>query len=202
MVTGYEKIYSTILPKLAECDLARNAPRLGAVASAEGFRISFLGREYMITAGGVETTDGRPVDVNNRSVLIYYITSEGAGEPSYDFAPLSRLTGMIAGRNDLASGIMNSPLIREFRENYERFAAAMTKLGAEEIPAADSGKHVWRLSALPKILAQIVFYEADDEFPADIQIMFDKTAPRFLDFECLAFLSGCMIRALIDRPVR
>jgi hypothetical protein len=28
--------------------------------------------------------------------------------------------------------------------------------------------------------------------------MFDKTAPRFLDFECLAFMTGLMIRAIVD----
>jgi hypothetical protein len=70
-------------------------------------------------------------------------------------------------------------------------------LGDIEQQTSGSGKHVWRLFALPKILAEIIFYETDDEFPADIQIMFDKTAPRFLDFECLAFMTGAMINALI-----
>ncbi|MDR3279339.1 MAG: DUF3786 domain-containing protein [Synergistaceae bacterium] len=198
MTSGYEKIYSTILPKLAECNLAENAPRLGAEATEGGFHISFLRRKYLITNEGVTATDGRPVDVNNRSVIIYYITSNGAGELSYDFALLERLTGMIAGRNDLASGVMHSPLVREFGGDYEKFKTSITKLGGVEEPPSGPGKHVWRLLALPKILSQIVYYEADDEFPADIQIMFDKTSPRFLDFECLAFLSGCMIRALID----
>jgi hypothetical protein len=74
----------------------------------------------------------------------------------------------------------------------------MKSLGGVEIPALSSGKHVWQLRPLPKILSQIVFYDADDEFPADIQIMFDKSAPRFLDFECLAFMTGAMIEAIIE----
>jgi len=201
MATGYENIYFYLLPKLANCNLSENAGRLGAETVDDGVKILFLGREYLISNRGVEPTDGLPVDVNNRSVLIYYITSEGSGELSCDFALLGRLTGMIAGQNDLASGIMNSPLVREFGRDYEKFGAAMTKLGGTESPVLTSGKHVWRLLALPKILAQIIFYEEDDEFPADIQIMFDKTAPRFLDFECLAFLSGCMIKAIIGAAV-
>ena len=40
-------------------------------------------------------------------------------------------------------------------------------------------------------------YEADDEFPVEIQIMLDKTALDFLEFECLAFIVGCFVRALI-----
>ncbi|MDR1021503.1 MAG: DUF3786 domain-containing protein [Synergistaceae bacterium] len=197
MPTGYEKIYAALLPRLAECDLAQNGPRLGGALAGDAVRMPFLGRDYLITNGAVEPEDGKPADVNSLSVLIYYVTSNGAGDFLHDFALLHRLTGMIDGQNNLASGIMDSPLIREFADDYGRFERAMKSLGGVEILTPSTGKHVWQLLPLPKILSQIVFYEADEEFPADIQIMFDKSAPRFLDFECLAFMTGAMIRAVI-----
>jgi hypothetical protein len=116
----------------------------------------------------------------------------------YDFALLHRLTGMIDGQTNLAADWMSDPMIREFGTDPGKFARVMARLGGVEIPEQGSGKRVWQLRPLPRILSQIVFYEADDEFPADIQIMFDKTAPRFLDFECLAFMTGLMIRAIVD----
>jgi hypothetical protein len=202
MGKGYDKIYSTLLPKLAELDWAESASRLGGTRSEDGVRLSFLGRDYIITNDGVEPEDGEPVNVNIRSILIYYVTSSGSGDFSHDFALLNRLTGMIDGQKNLANSIMNDPLIREFADDYGRFARAMESLGGVEIPTSSSGKHVWQLRPLPKILSQIVFYEADEEFPADIQIMFDRSAPRFLDFECLAFMTGAMIRAIIDSEGR
>jgi hypothetical protein len=171
--------------------------RLGGLPIDGGVKIPFLGRDYIITEDGVEPADGKPVDVNSRSVLIYYVTSSGAGDFLYDFALLNRLTGMIDGQNNLASGIMNGPLIREFADDYSRFGRAMRNLDGVEIPTSGSGKHIWQLLPLPKILSQLVFYEADEEFPADIQIMFDRSAPRFLDFECLAFMSGAMVQAIV-----
>ncbi|URN84257.1 hypothetical protein [Acetobacterium wieringae] len=33
--------------------------------------------------------------------------------------------------------------------------------------------------------------------PVEIQTQFDVTAPEILEFECLAFLCGCLVRALI-----
>jgi hypothetical protein len=42
-----------------------------------------------------------------------------------------------------------------------------------------------------------VFYPVDDEFPVEIQILLDRSAPRFMEFECLAFLTGCFTNALI-----
>jgi hypothetical protein len=198
MGKGYEHIYATLLPKLASCaDLTENALRLGAQVAGGGVRIRFLGRDYIITRDGVEPTDGQPVDVNNRSVLIYYILSDGAGEPSYDFAHLNRLTGLIDGQNNLTKDFMSVPLVRKFGHDSEGLDAVVTRLGGTRLPEASSGKHTWQLRPLPKILAQIVLYEEDEEFPADIQIMFDQTAPRFLDFECLAFMSGCMIHAML-----
>ena len=203
MERGYVRIYRTLLPRLAECDIAQNGLRLGGQPAGGGVKIPFLGRDYIITKAGVAPEDGKPADVNSLSVLIYYVTSSGAGDFSYDFAPLNRLTGMIDGQNDLSDGMscispgMNGPLIREFKDDYSRFERAVRGLGGAEIPPSDAGKHVWQLLPLPKILAQLVFYEADEEFPVDIQIMFDKTAPRFLDFECLAFMSSAMIHEII-----
>ena len=46
---------------------------------------------------------------------------------------------------------------------------------------------------LPRIPSRVAFYEADDEFPANTQIMLDKSALRFLEFECLAFLGGIIL---------
>ena len=197
MATGYEKIYAALLPKLAGCDLAQNGPRLGGALVRDAVIMPFLGRRYLITSGGVEPEDGGLADVNSKSVLAYYVTSSGAGDFLYDFAPLNRLSGMIDGQNSLAGGIMNGPLIRELADNYSGFERAMRRLGGVEIPEPSSGKHVWQLRPLPKILCQMVFYDADDEFPAEIQIMFDKSAPRFLDFECLAFMTGAMVKAII-----
>jgi hypothetical protein len=197
MGNGYERIYHTILPKLGECDILQNGVRLGAEPVEGGVRVCFLGRNFIIGKEGVEPEDKLDASVNSLSVLIYYITSNGAGDFSYDFAPLNRLAGMIDGQTSLTNGTMSVPLIREFGEHYDRFAMAVARLGGVEQAASDSGKHIWRLLALPKILTEIIFYEADDEFPADIQIMLDRTAPRFLDFECLAVMTGAMINELI-----
>jgi hypothetical protein len=197
MERGYDRIYRTLLPRLAERDIAQNGMRLGGSPIDGGVKIPFLGRDYIITNDGVEPADGKPADVNSRSVLIYYVTSSGAGDFLYDFALLNRLTGMIDGQNNLANDIMNGPLIREFADDYSRFARAMRSLDGVEMPTSGSGKHIWQLLPLPKILSQLVFYEADEEFPAEIQIMFDRSAPRFLDFECLAFMSGAMVQAIV-----
>jgi hypothetical protein len=42
----------------------------------------------------------------------------------------------------------------------------------------------------------IKYFEADEEFPCDIKIYYDKTVSEYLDFEPLAVLNGCLVSAL------
>lgn len=193
---GYGENYRKLLPMLQMDGLQQNFCRLGAAPHGDGARISCLGREFVVTPDGVEDRSGLPEDTNLRSVLIFYATSQGAGELSGEYAPLSRLTGMIEGRSALGEDMMTAPLLRAFAGSGERLAAAVAQLGGAE-QSAGGGKRVWRLPVLPKISMELVFYPADDEFPADIQILFDRVCPRFLEFECLAFLTGSVTKALI-----
>jgi len=91
---------------------------------------------------------------------------------------------------------MNTPLERYFGNDYVKFSEAAVKLGGIE-EESQVGKHLWKFNVLPKIPLEIVFYEADEEFPVNIQIMLDKTALKFLEFECLAFMVGCFVGTLI-----
>jgi hypothetical protein len=129
MGTGYERIYSTLLPKLAECDIRENGARLGAAPVEGGVRLSFLGRDFIVTKEGVEPEDKLAVDVNSRSVLIYYITSNGSGDFSYDFAPLNRFSGMIDGQNNLANDIMSAPPYPGIRRALRQIRKSDSALG-------------------------------------------------------------------------
>jgi len=192
---GYDSIYLGLVAKLPECDLREAAHRLGLEYVEGGVHVPFLKREYRLTLDGVQPLDGQPVDVNTRSVLLYYLLSEGQGEPGDSYVPFEALPRMSGGLN-LQSRLMSAPLERYFASSYSKFSERATILGGIE-QEAQLGKHVWRFHILPKIPLKLAFYEADDEFPVSIQIMLDKTALQFLEFECLAFMVGCLVRALI-----
>lgn len=197
MSGGYEKNYESLLPRLSKCDFLEIAERLGLSLQPDGtLSVNFLGREYEISSRGVNPTDGKPVNVNNRSVLAYYTLSKGVGEPAFSYVPIYYFagTGMIFSK-DLKW--MTAPLGKTFSGNYIKFSETMCKLGGVFNGKLKSDGYSWLLKALPKILLQIVYYNGDDEFPCEVQIVFDKNASRFMEFECLAFLEGCLVRAMI-----
>jgi hypothetical protein len=201
MSNGYERIYLNLLPRLAECDLAESAGRLGLEVLPSGeVSARFCGRDYLITNAGVQHADGKPLDVNDRkevnncSVLAYYILSLGRGNPEGVFVPRNRVTGTkIEGQGNTA----DDPLVLEFGDSYEKFQTAATKLGGVYDDSSKDGGHIWNFEVLPKIPMRFVFYEADEEFPVDIQVLFDRSAPKFLGAECLSVTNDCFVHALV-----
>lgn len=195
MKGGYDSIYLGLIPKLSECDFRESAERLGLEYVDGSIQICFLKREYRITLEGVETLDGHPLNSNNGSVLLYYLLSNGRGDPENSYVLFESIPRMISGLG-FQNRMMSRPLEEKFGNDYMKFSKAAVNLGGVE-EESRMGKHVWKFDILPKIPLKIVFYEADDEFPTNIQIMLDKTAIQFLEFECLAFMVGCFVRALI-----
>jgi hypothetical protein len=195
MTSGYDSIYAGLVARLPECDFQESAGRLGLEYVEGGVQVSFLKREYRITRVGVEPLDGQPVNVNNRSVLLYYLLSKGQGEPGDAYILFESLPRMVSGLS-LQKRLMSSPLERYFGNDFVKFGKAAGKLGGM-VEESRPGKHVWKFNVLPKIPLKTVFYEADDEFPVSIQIMLELTVLQFLDFECTAFMVGCFVHALI-----
>ena len=195
MPTGYESIYLGLLPRLAECDFEECAARLAMPRPLDGaITLRFLGRDYRISREGIAPLDNKPGNVNNLSVIAYYALSQGAGDVGSEFAPMFTATGSHQVKVD---NLMADPLVREFGADVGSFERAATRVGGIRESSAD-GKYVWLFRALPKVPIRIVLYEEDEEFPAEAQILFERTAKRFMEFECLAFLAGCLASALVE----
>ena len=124
--------------------------------------------------------------------------SEGRGDPEGSYVLLEAIPRMV-GALGAQSRLLNAPLEQRFADGYGTFRAAAKRLGGVE-EESRAGTHVWKFDVLPKIPVKLIFDEADDDFPLSVQIMLDRTAVRFLEFECLAFMVGCLVRALVEDP--
>jgi hypothetical protein len=199
MANGYEKTYEVIRPLLRDLDIPYAALRLGFdLISREEMAISFLGRRFRVTRQDVLPEDGRPVNINYRSVLVYYAISKSEEEPLMDFALLNTFSAGLFSRAASDSGVdwMSAPLRRAYGNDYPAFAIAARSLGMIYLGSRVSGEYNWAYRLLPKIPLRLNFYAADDEFPCEVKIYYDKTVINFLQFEPLAVLNGCFISAL------
>ena len=198
MTSSYDVIYEALLPKLAECNLLESAARLGLNIDSNGqITINFLKRDYLITNTGVTPIDGEPVNINNRSILIHYVLSQGTSDPVYLFKPLFHMTTVFSSADNGKASMMDAPLIKTFGNDINQLEETIIKLGGKPQISKEPYSQCWLLEVLPKIPVKIIYREADEDFPLEIQTQFDESAPEFLEFECLAFLCGSLVRALI-----
>ena len=196
---GYEKTYETIRPLLRDLDIPYTARRLGFdLVSRDEMAVSFLGRRFRVTRAGVSPGDGQPVNVNHRSVLVYYAVSPGTGNPLMDFALPGTFSGGIFSGAATGAGLdwMSAPLRRAYGNDYPAFAVVARTLGMIYLGSRAPGEHNWAYRLLPKIPVKVNYYEADDEFPCEVKIYYDKTVTHFFDFEPLAVLNSCFTGAL------
>ena len=201
MLNGYEQTYAVIAPRLKDVEFPYAALRLGFdLIDKYRMAIDFLGRNYEVDRDGVRPVDGEPVNVNNRSVLVYYAISPARTEPLYDFALLNTFAGGLVlgggGGADWMTAPLRKALGKAAGNGYARFRQAARDMGMTYEGSRAAGEHTWQYRLLPKIPVLIKYFEADDEFPCDIKIYYDKTVPQFLDFEPLAVLNGCFVSAI------
>ncbi|MDR3038839.1 MAG: DUF3786 domain-containing protein [Candidatus Adiutrix sp.] len=204
---GYEQIYQWQAAKLADCDLAGHASRLGlAMAGPDLVRVRFFGRDYLVDPGGVRPADGGPAGINHLSLVAHYTLSRGRGEPAYEFVPLGRLSGPVPGRSSPAGRdtfdreVVDRALARRFDHDPEGLAAAAARLEGRDRGRDPSGGRAWLFHPFPKVPLKLIHHEADEEFEAGYRLLFDTSATAFMEFEALGFLAGLFQREMCAEP--
>lgn len=196
---GSEKIYLDLLESLQTAGVGKRAAVKELSVQPDGkVLVESFARGYQIGPEGVSAADAESVSFEQKLAVVSYLLSDGAGEPAFDFVPFGHLGGYNIGRDQFALKGLKRPILKAFGENYERFANAALKMGGIEKDNDDSGKHVWMFHAFPQLPIQLTFHEGDEEFPADVQVMFDKKALDFMGLKCLGFLPGYFTSTLLN----
>jgi hypothetical protein len=53
--------------------------------------------------------------------------------------------------------------------------------------------------ALPRVRIYLIFNDADEDFPADCSLLFEKQAAKYLDMECLAMIGMVLAERLAGK---
>lgn len=185
--TNYEEVYEGLVDRLARADYRHAIGHLGARDAGEQVAVDVLGRTCLIGPQGVEAADGGALDLTIRICLAYYILRGGAGD----------LTGRWAAYRDFKDGaffhasfarIVETKIARDFSGRAAVLGRAARKLAGEPISMGLGGDLCLRFPVLPNVPLGLVFYDEDEDFPSSARVLYDTSAPEFLDMECLAVL--------------
>lgn len=193
---NYELVYEELLSELAHVDLSKVSADLAGPYHGDHLEIQFLGQSYRISNQGIWKVAAKEPNVSVRIILCHYLLQAGQG----------KLTGEWLSYRDFKDSAF---FISNFQVNVEErisqyFAGrardlekAAQDLDGEPYEGFQTGDVCYYFQALPKVPVLLVFYDKDADFPASCKVLFDKSAPTWLDMECLAVLGWILADLLI-----
>ncbi len=188
-MNNYDKMLADAQKRCAGYDMAALAAKPGVEDMPEHLKTKFIGQEVQVfKADGAVTVDGRPATFGQAlSVYDWLCDRKADAVASGDFCPVSSLPGVYASGKGLG---MNMPtLSKRIHEEPERFRAVMAALGAHKLDLGDIG---YRLDVFPDLPMCLKFYFGDEEFPPQLSLLWDKNSLRFVRYETIYYIAGCL----------
>ena len=185
---AFERTYEDYLEQVARLDLASRGERLGIEVRDGTALVPLIGETHRVGAGGVAGPGGeRPL--HSVSVLLcrYLIACpdempSGSDWVAYrDFPDAAPFVGGFATNAE-------RPVARRFAGRASDLRSACEKLDAGAPDRELSHDLAARFTCLPRVPILLLFNDADEEFPAQCTMLFERRAEHWLDMECLAIL--------------
>lgn len=178
-----------------ECDMERGCRRVGQTLTETEIPVRVLGETYTLRRADARlfAPDGGEADFET-AMSVYDLLGRSSAAPqlSGQYVPTMELHG-IMGSNSVHEDL-GSERARPFAGKAEALDAACRRLGGVR---AGKGDVSYTLPVFDCFPVQLRFWEADEEFPAQLQFFFDRRALDFLHYETLWYVSHFLTRRLL-----
>jgi hypothetical protein len=192
----FEKTYQEYLEKVAKIDVRSIQEKLGVQLEGNVTIIPLFGRPTRVSARGIIDQSGQRPSFDICVIVCKYLLLCPASIP--------KETEWMAYRDFKDAG----PLTAYFAHDVERSIAARFSGRLRELETAGralggcrpemkfSNDLSMRFEALPRIPLLMLYNDADEEFPAQCSVLFERRAERYLDAECLAMVGRLLFTYL------
>ena len=181
----FDEIYQDYLNQLSEVDLGFVKDRLGIDIDGETAIIPVYGIPHRVAPGGIVNSEGLRPSHSASVLLCKYLLMCPESEPA--------AMDWVAYRDFKDS----APFVYGFRENVElpigRFFSgriadlkkAAETFGGRTADVGVSSDLVMVFDALPRVPVLMLFNDEDEDFPAQCSVLFQGSAEKYLDMECI-----------------
>jgi len=194
----FDDSYNDYLHKIGQIDLLDKAKALDLQIESGKIRIPFFSRCHYISKQGVIGPDGSaPTPAVGTVLLNYMLQNEkihGSARDKISFRDFGE-----SGPLSISFANNTNRLIeRTFSGRLDDLGLACKTLSGEPDSNPISADLQVRFEALPKIPLYLSFNDREEDFPAQSNLLFEKTAEEYLDMKSLfvigTFLAGSLIK--------
>lgn len=197
MQDNYAKLADDWRVRFLQTDIAKKAGRLGLTLEDGAFEICYFGTRYRVDChnGAVENLSepGKAVPWGH-AAFIYHLFWFSTDMPRLSgiFVPFRDVRGAAVFDSAFKRSVLE-PLARTFEGRAARLERACVALGGRRIPQGDVG---FALPVYGKLEVEILFWDADEEFCAAANILFDRNVTDFTHVETVVGIGSDALRAL------
>lgn len=194
----FEKTYEDYLKRIGKLDFRAVEEILGVESEEDAVEIPLFETPYRVSVKGISDPGGIRPPFDVCVTLCRYLLMcppsipEGDNWVSFrDFRDTGPLT--VYFENDVERAVA-----RHFEGDPRALESSCRALGGRT-PDIDPHYDVsFRFDALPRVPLLLLFNDRDEEFPATCSVLFQSSAAKYLDGECLAILGRLLFTSLWD----
>jgi Domain of unknown function (DUF3786) len=194
----FKETFQNYLDQISKIDLHKRSETLGSRIEKDEMVVSFFGKPYRISGRGITDPFGKQPPMGICVVLCKYlllcpdVSSLDKEWVSFrDFKNTAPLIHSFVNHTE-------RPIARHFSNRLEDLSAACEKLGGENPGLRLNYQLIMKLYPLPKVPVLLLFDDADEEFPAQCKVLFERRAEHYLDPECLAIV-GTLLNEFLKK---
>lgn len=188
----YQQLRQQWRQKIASIDHKVLQKRLPCLRSEQdGLHITYMGSDHVITSSGTVLVAGSDQQIpwnDEMNVLTHlWYARYGAGL-SGQWVSFSELSGASPyGPAFLRGNLV--PFAQTFQGHGDRLRQALKMLGGFDLHMGDVG---FQIDAFPFIPVRVLFWDGDEEFPAQLNLLFDRSATEFIHVESIVTIASSL----------
>lgn len=192
----FGEIYHNYLAQLERGWTSLALEDLGVVREGGSISVPLINQIHRVSAEGITGPSGSKPSHARCVVLAKYLLArpQGSGPTGQwvSYRSFKDAAPFTAGLSQYAEG----RLAKAFAGRTTELAEACQGLGGAVPSLGLSYDLCLEFAALPRVPLLLLFNDQEEGFPAACSLLFDESAPDYLDMECLAMLGLILAEAL------
>jgi hypothetical protein len=193
-----------LAPLVAEAQATLRAVEPGKLALRSGctldaggdLHLSLFRQEYVVAGSdfAVRQADtGKETSSFTQCLILTYLVTADGTTPSGRWVSFRELPdGLFYAQ--AFQGYSGDRLVRELEGGIAAFRRAAEALGGELLEIGDAG---YAFIVLPRVHLAVVYWQGDEEFPSQAQVLFEDTTSHYMPTDGLAVLGSQLVGRLL-----
>lgn len=199
--SNYEKVFSYFQGEFLKLDQEAAAEKLGLFCEEDAIMIPWFGNRWRIdrNTGIITDENGNIPDVTQRLLIMHHFCFFRMDAVHSDkWVPFRQIREAACFERAYKKSAVD-PIVEYFAGKTELFVQAARALGGTPVPYGDAG---FRIYPLPQIGLTYIFYDADEEFEASCNILFESTVTWWIHPESVPTIASAATEKLIATAER